>query len=366
MTNHQKQAIDGAKNLLINTVKAKSGDRVLIVGEQGPNSHFDSGVCNVVDDTAKRLDLDSRIIICEIGNSASECPQALITAMEKVDHTLFFSRLGDQLRFTSSACQCTMTMCYVMNVDYLASDFCRTPFEVYEKLHERLIGTISTASAYQINCPQGTALNGELSNEQMTTNEDDVFTQFEVQMFPLTIFPPVSCATMSGVLVLKDWLTSSSTVLYEDSVYFIDTPVTAKIKNGLITQFDGEAGQCQALEKHFQRVSEIVGGEAMAINSWHTGIIPSTWYAGRAQDDLEKWGSVSYASPRITHFHACGSDPGQIGVNLFDASIKFDEELIWQQGHYLFPRLASCADIFDSYPEWKSSFLVNGDIGVRL
>ena len=366
MNDYSQQHFDGVTNLLVNVLHAKAGERILIVGETGANIHFDHRVCELVQHVATRLQLAAQVLICEIGHSASECPQELTTAMQQTDHTLFFSRLGDQLRFTASAGQSTKTMCYVLQADYFASDFCRTPYQLYKLLHDRLIKKISASRHFQISCSQGTSLHGELLFNQDEVETEAVFTDFTVEMFPLTIFPPVACSTMSGKLVLKDWLTSSSTVIYDNSVYFINSPVTASVENGQITAFDGKEKECQAMEKHFLRVADIVGGEAFAINSWHTGIIPSTWYQGLASDDLEKWGSVSFASPRITHFHACGSDPGQIGINLFDATIHFDDDLIWDEGHYLFPLSSDCKDIFADYPDWQSSFKHNGELGVGL
>ena len=364
MSTNQQLALEGANNLLFDAIKAKAGDRLLIVGEQGKNTHFDTDVCDAVLAAAKVAGIDAQLQSFEVCNSANDFPQSLSEAMDCVDHTVFFSRLGDQVRFCSTPGTGSKTMCYALNVHYLESEFCRIPHTLLKRLHDRLIEKISSSSEFKITCSMGTHLSGSLSAKMHDSADDNSFTAFEVGLFPQTIFPPVSCSNMSGKLLLKDWLTSSSTVIYEDSVYHLDDPVMATIKNGKITQFEGNAEQCAALEKHFLRVNEIVGGEAFAINSWHTGIIPATWYSGRARDDLERWGSVSYASPRITHFHACGNDPGQIGINLFDASIHFDDEIIFKEGNYLFPHSDHCHDIFQDYPNWQDAFKHNADIGV--
>ena len=364
MTTQHQLALEGANNLLLNVVQANPRERVLIVGEKGDHIHFNSEVCDLVCKAAQQADLDASILISEVGKSASYFPQAVSEAMQHVDHTIFFSRLGDQVRFSSTPGQGSKTMCYALDVDYLASEYCRIPNQINQIIYERLISKITNASQYHISCSRGTDLTGELASTKTVDDKEHVLTEFEVNLFPLTIFPPVSCANMSGKLVLKDFITSSSTIIYDDSVYLLNSPVTAIIENGRIVGFEGDKDECQDLEDHFIRVSEIVGGEAMAINSWHTGIIPATWYKGRAQDDLEKWGSVSFASPRITHFHACGNDPGQIGINLFDASISIDDELLWKDGNYLLPNSDDCADIFTRFPDWQQSFKHNGDIGI--
>jgi len=357
-------ALEGANNLLFDAVKAKPGERILIVGEQGANSHFDTDVCDVVFAAAKAAGIHALKIICKIGNSANDFPQSLSEAMQCVDHTVFFSRLGDQVRFCPTPGKGSKTMCYVLNAEYLASDFCRTPHSLNQQLHDRLIEKISASNQFKITCSKGTDLSGELLNTTAGYATGDSFTAFEVNLFPKTIFPPLSCSRMYGKLVIRDFLTSSSTIIYDDSVYYLDHPVVATIDSGTITRLDGNREQCNSLEKHFNRVCKIVGGQAMAINSWHTGIIPSTWYDRRAQDDLERWGSISYASPRITHFHACGSDPGQIGINLFDASITFDDLLMFKEGNYLFPNSDECADLFKDYSNWHDVYRHNADLGI--
>ncbi len=364
MTASHQLALEGANNLLFNVVQANPGERVLIVGEKGEHAHFDSEICNVVAEAAHTAGLNVRVLISEVGKSASDFPQAVSEAMRKADHTIFFSRLGDQVRFCPIPGSGTKTMCYALDADYLASEYCRIPNHINQRIYDRLMAKIMNASQFRITCTQGTELIGKLNETQCMNDNENALTDFAVNLFPLTIFPPVSCASMSGKLVLRDFITSSSTIIYDDSVYLLSCPITAIIENGMILRFEGDQQQCEALEKHFLRVAGIVGGEAMVINSWHTGIIPATWYKGRAEDDLEKWGSVSFASPRITHFHACGNDPGQIGINLFDATIAIDDEIIWRQGDYLLPNFADCVDVFANSPGWQRSFQHNGDLGI--
>lgn len=47
----------------------------------------------------------------------------------------------------------------------------------------------------------------------------------------------------------------------------------------------------------------------------------------------------AFGSPRYTHIHAAGKDPGEISIQLFDTSIRFDDRLIWDRGRL---------DFFDS------------------
>ena len=366
MKDSKKLIQEGINNLLFNAIKAKTGDRLLIIGEDGNEAHFDQNVCHLVAQTASENQLYADIIISKVGSSADDFPQNISQAMQAADHTIFFSRLGDQIRFCTTPGSGTKTMCYVLDSDYLASDFCRIPHQINQQIYDRLVNKISNSQQFQISCGQGTELYGELVDTTDRPTTDSLFTEFSVNLFPLMIFEPVSCSRMSGKLVIKDWITSSSTIIYEDSVFFLEKPVSATIHNGMITNFDGDAEQCREIETHFLHVADLLGGDAMKVNSWHTGILPSTWYKGRAEDDLEKWGSVSFASPRITHFHACGNDPGQIAFNLFDTTISFDNETLWKNGKFVMPVSDQCDDIFAAQAHWRTAFRENSDIGISL
>ncbi len=71
------------------------------------------------------------------------------------------------------------------------------------------------------------------------------------------------------------------------------------------------------------------------------------FFDGDPYADLEHWGTVTYGSPRYTHIHASGHDPGDICIQLFDASISFDEGLFWDNGKFVFLDWAEVQSLFD-------------------
>ena len=357
----------GVQNLLVNAVRARMGEKILIVGEKGPATHFDEHICESVAQVARDLGFNANIVLSKVGNSADDFPDSVSKAMQNVDHTIFFSRLGDQIRFCATPGKGSKTMCYTPSAEYLASDFVQTPFQLCQHIHDRLVEKIAASDRFQLTCPDGTRLTGDLSqfdrpDSEYSASAAVLFTEFTVNPFPLAIFPPVSAATMSGRLVLQRWLTSSSTISYDNSVFPIVKPVTAMVDKGMITSLEGDATVCRSIDNHLHEVAHIVGGEATIINSWHTGMIPSTWYKGRAEDDLERWSNVTFCSPRFTHLHACGRDPGHVAISLFDASIWFDDDLMWDCGRFVFPLSPACIEVFDDYKEWLRVYQRNGDI----
>ena len=141
-------------------------------------------------------------------------------------------------------------------------------------------------------------------------------------------------------------------------------PVIANVENGDITSFDGEDGLVTRVKAQFERVGEMTSGNPFCVNSWHTGINPNTYYTGKATDDLERWGTVAYGSPRYTHFHACGVDPGDIAFTMIDATIAFDDEVFWRDGEFVFVDDPKVRALIAQYPNISDAFEVRRDIGL--
>jgi hypothetical protein len=108
--------------------------------------------------------------------------------------------------------------------------------------------------------------------------------------------------------------------------------------------FDGDRELIAQLRNQLERAASITGGDPYRLNSWHTGINPHTFFNGDPDEDLERWGTVAYGSPRYTHIHAAGHDPGDVSIQLFDASIRFGNETtrettwqtIWDKGRFIY------------------------------
>ena len=109
-----------------------------------------------------------------------------------------------------------------------------------------------------------------------------------------------------------------------------------RVENSRMVAFEGSPELVAKLRSQLERAAALTGGDPYLINSWHTGINPGTFYSGDPYEDLERWGTVSYGSPRYTHMHAAGTDPGDAAFHLMDMTIAFDGEIVWDEGRFVF------------------------------
>ncbi len=357
--------IAGALNLLNHCVGVAQGENILIVGEEGPDAFFDKNVCDLVSRAAVSLNATPKTIIAPRTLGPEQFPEDIAAAMRESEHTIFFSRLGDQLRFCPLPGSGTKTMCYTHDADYLGAEFGRVPHRLFERMLELLMTKIKSARVVHVKCGLGTDLHSELTpgkaaGEQSST----VAADFTVRIFPVMIFPPLSCARMSGRLAMGEWLTTTSTRDYEASLFRVASPVTGIVDSGRIIGFEGDADEVSRTRQHFERVAGLLGGDAFAVNSWHAGINPKTFYRTDPAHNIEKWGDLVFGSPRSMHFHACGSNPGNIAINLMDPTISFDGELYWDNGRFVFLERPEVQALVDEFPDVPEPFAMRTDIGV--
>ncbi|MGB7320405.1 MAG: hypothetical protein WBC95_03260 [Albidovulum sp.] len=321
----------GVRNLLLNCAKARAGERVLLVGECGAAPYFEPGLCEAVAEVAGHLGIAAEVVIEPPVSDAAQFPPRVRGAMERADRTIFFSRLGDQVRFALKPGANRAVMTYTLSRKYLGHAFAGADFNAMRAVHDALLDLILASDSYRISGDCGTDLTGRVRK-----GRKDAVADFALDLFPVMIFPPVVCEALNGTLVIKHFVTSSSTRAYEDSVLIIDTPIRVTVENSRMTGFDGPDALVARLKAQLERAAALTGGDPWVINSWHTGINPNTFYEGDPYDDLELWGTVAYGSPRYTHLHAAGNDPGDAAFHMMDATISFDGEMVWDRGRFVF------------------------------
>jgi len=165
------------------------------------------------------------------------------------------------------------------------------------------------------------------------------------------IFPPLSCHGLSGKLAMSNWLTSTSTHLSEDSVLFVPTPVIADIENSRISNLQGDLDAIQAVKTFYESKGDSFKGDIWALNSWHSGIYPKTFYDRDPGEDPERWGNMSFGSPR--------------SVNVIDASISFDDRTLWQNGKFSFLELPEARRLLEKHQVSEEAFEQRWDIGLN-
>jgi hypothetical protein len=324
----------GARNLLENCANTKAGQHILLVGERDDNPYFDPQLCDDVAKVAETLGASAEVILAEPVADAEHIPQTVSEAMQTADITIFFSRLGDQVRFVDTPGNGRKVMTYTLTRKYLESPFAGMNFKTMTRIHDRLLARIKKAESYRIEADNGTSLSACL--QQTTESEETNIIDFNVELFPVMIFPPIKFTNLNGRLVIEDFVMSTSVHQYKESVLHLDSPVDVKIEDGRMVDFVGDQQLISRVHAQLVRAAAITGGDPYRINSWHTGINPYTFFDGNPYDHLERWGTVSYGSPGYTHFHAAGNDPGDVALHLMNASISFDNENFWERGKFVY------------------------------
>lgn len=322
---------DGARNLLFGAGRAVPGARVLIIGEDDPNPHFDPAVARAIAAEAAACGLRPVLELHPAIAASPGLPAPVAAAMAEADLVILVSRLGAQARFAPLPPGGRVVHAIVPTLAHLSDPFATLPHAVRETVHDLLVDRIARARRWRITAPCGTDLSGAVPARQAAA-----MTPFAFAIFPRLIFPPLTCAGVTGSLTIDRFVTSTATRAYADSVLHLDAPIRARVEDTRIVALDGPAASVARLTDQLGRAAAITGGEPMRINSWHTGINAHTFTTVRAADDPDRWGAVSFGSPRYTHLHAAGHDPGDVAFSVFDATIALDDEELWRDGRFVF------------------------------
>ena len=103
----------GARNLLVNCAGVKAGEQVLIVREDPALGYYDAAAPACVAKEAEALGCrTTEYVNANLLDGPEDLPESLAAAMTGADHTLFFDRMGDQLRFLDVPGGGTKTMCF--------------------------------------------------------------------------------------------------------------------------------------------------------------------------------------------------------------------------------------------------------------
>ena len=287
--------ISGARNLLCNCIDVRSGDQILLVREDSRDGIYDEAAPACVEQEARELGASVYSLCMPAVAGPESVPQALLAAMEHVDHTIFFSRIGDQLRFDKIPGSGTKTVVYALDVHLLGSEFSTIPYGFLRAVQTNLESEISEASEWRISCPLGTDVVGRVDRAML---EEAQPADFSLQLFPVATFRPLPCTTMEGRVVLSRWLNLSNTHDLEPRVIRLAEPITAVVKAGRIVDFEGERDVILAVRRYYDRVSSELSVDPDVVHSWHAGINPKTHFRGSAADHPFRWACMIFGSPR--------------------------------------------------------------------
>ena len=355
-----KNPVCGARNLLLDCAQVSAGDQVLLLVEPPGSGHYDDAMGDFLADQVRALGACPRLLEVASSCDLTAVPAAVLEAIGQADITIFLARIGDQLRFQPLPGAGRKVMSYALDFDFLGAPFATQPYGLLAQLHGRLTAQLATARTCAITCPQGTDLKIDLS----PPGPADRPSGFTVATFPVMIVPPLSAAGATGRLVLSQALTSTYIDPYPDSILALPAPLTLILEQGDIVGFEGPNATVARAQAQFARVGGLFGGAPLRVNSWHAGVNPMTFYPRPALDEIDRWSGLAFGSPRYAHFHMCGPAPGEICGQVFDPTIAFDGETIWDRGDLAFLHAPENLDLLAAHGIEASAYRIRQDIGV--
>ena len=361
---HMHDAAAGATNLLTRCVGIARGESLLLVTEPAGSTYYDAAVAPRIAAVAEQLGVGIRVLEAGPAEGPESIPPALLAAIEAADHTVFLSRIGDQLRFMELPGRGSKSMVYTLAENHLSGGFATARHDIMEQIRSALMARIADARTYSLTCPRGTALEMPVRGDELSALR--ATSGFTLRNFPVMIIPPIPASRLSGRLVLSHALTSTGIHEYADSVVPLPSPVTLTIDNGRVSAVDGEAALVERVRGQMERVDRLFAGDGGRVGSWHAGINPFTFFEGRALDDIDRWNGVAFGSPRYAHFHLCGALPGDICGQVFDPTIRFDNEPLWRDGLLTALRTPQLAELAAQLDVAADALWRRPDIGVPL
>jgi len=341
---------EGADNLLKNCMNIGPDNRVLLVCEDPQLGWYDAEIKLLL---ARRLEhLGISVSTVEVGSPDDPLPANYADLIEAHDTVIFLARIGDQDRFSEVLPGKNVAMLYTRDAGTLTSAYGSTDHQAMVALKQAVDAVTLSASHITLTCPLGTELECN-PNRQNHQNGGDV----AVKRFPLCVPQPVLANTLNGKVALARWLTPTGSRSYLPSSCQFETVVTANVRDGRITGFEGNDSCVDAIEEHYAFVSEKFGIDKDFVHSWHAGIHPACSFTETAGEYPDRWSNNIFGSPRFLHFHTCGNyPPGEICWMIQDPTIVIDGVALWDKGRLAVENFGVTKSVTERWPELVDLF----------
>ncbi len=305
---------------------------MLLVLEPEDKTIYDDEAGEIIQDRIKELGCSVKVVRPHLIKDPKDFPESVAIAMQQYDHTLFLSRIGDYARFTALPGIGSRTLCYARTAEMLASPLSGVCHQLMSTLLKKLESELMAAKIWRIDCELGTDIEGTFCWPSLKNGIDD---EFSLGLFPVTTFKPVPCGTAHGQVALSRWLIPGAAAKIEPPTLSFDDVVNVEVQQGTITAMHGPKKSVQRITDFYDFVSQQLSVARDRVHSWHAGINPFTYYRGDIDNELERWGAISFASPRYLHFHTCGDvPPGEIAWSVFNPKVQVDGETFWEDGQF--------------------------------
>lgn len=351
ITTPESTQIDGAMALLRDCVGGKAGERLLIVREPDSAGYYDDFAPRIAANTGRDMGLTVFETVSDTFITDDAGKSKLVDTLSGFDHIVFFSRVGDQIRFSSDVKIPPSTMCYTLNVEALNSNFGKACYHGMSEIKHAIDTAFEQAENVRVTCPRGTDYSGKPS-----WNADHK-PEVTLKRFPLLVPRPIPAQGMSGKIALSNFLTGTGSKVYEPYMLELPKVLFACVTDNRITHFEGDYECVQRVEAHYHAISEQFGLDPWFVDSWHAGIHPGCHFTTNAKDDIIRWSGSAFGNPRVLHFHTCGEyAPGEICWHILDPTITLDGIAVWENGRLIPERINGVSEILDRHQNLADMF----------
>lgn len=335
----------GIRNLLYNCAGAKPGQRLLIVREDPALGWYDAAIADAITNFAAAAGIAVETL--DVGGPQNAQVPGVAEAADRNDITLFLARIGDQGRFEEPPPGKVRVMSYARDVAGLASPFGTTSHQAMIAMKEAVNRILLDAEEIRFTSPHGTDMRGRLSPEERRSDKD-----VGMRRFPLGVHQPIPARGFSGRVVLTLPLTPTGSRVYDPPSLFLKGAVTAEVRHGRITQFDGSPDDVANVQAHYAAVEKVLNVNPTTVHSWHAGLHPANACRHRIAEDADRWSNNVFNNPRFLHLHTCGDHPpGEIAWMVLDPIVAVDGKPLWQAGALLPWDFAPLRDCLTEWPE---------------
>lgn len=341
----------GAMALLRDCVGGQVGERLLIVSETEQSGYYDDNAAQQTAAAGRALGMIVYAMQSQSFFKDDVEKTVLLNSLAGFDHVVFFSRVGDQIRFSSNLNIPSSTMCYTLDRDALNSNFGTACYHGMQEIKLALDNAIAKATDIKVTCPRGSEFSG--CPDWGFDEPVDV----SLKRFPLSVPKPVTAKGFTGRIALCRFLVGTGSRHYEPYYLPLPNDVFAIVEHGRIKKFEGAPQDVENIEKHYDHVSKQFSIDPWCVDSWHAGIHPGCQFDDHAETNILRWSGTAFGNPRILHFHTCGEyAPGEISWNILDPTVLLDGIPVWDAGKLHPERVQGGHDILQRHPDLAKLF----------
>lgn len=352
MTPNSGSADRAAENLLSNCAGLQPGNRLLILHETEGEGYYDDRIAPAIAHAASARAIRTTLCAVPFEASVDNLDDEVTDLMAEADCTIFFARLGDQVRFRSLPQGSRAVVSYVLDMDMLSSPFGTAHYQAFIELKEAIDAYLAEAQEIRVTCPFGTDFAGPGPGWRKKPKQD-----VTIIRFPMSVFAPVPAAEYSGRAALAGFLMGTGSRYYEPYGRQLSQRLLAHFERGRLTGFRGAQADIAAANAHYDDIAARYGIDRNAVHSWHAGIHPGCSFSHPVASNFLRWSGGAFGNPRILHFHTCGDyAPGEISWNVLDPTIRVDGVVVWEDGRLHPERIPGGSAIMDAYPCAASVF----------